>query len=272
VSTAPVRSPQAPQSSPARPDGPARHRKRSPAKPRRKKKRVWAAAVALWGVVVLVYGWTAMEYGGVKAPTFAGTWLANAAGGLVTWGGAWANPAKIISAAIAQPATYGYRNPMRGVSGLQAERIDDGVDFGGVGPVYAIGDGVITNASAANYGWPGGGWITYRLTDGPGAGLMVYVAEDIIPTVTIGQHVTTSTEIGSMWNGGDGIETGWAQASGLSSESELPEAGGIGGYGPFPTMVGANFDGLLVSLGVPAAPNYGQTEYGILPIAYPASW
>jgi hypothetical protein len=272
VSTAPVRDQQAPRSSPARPDAPARHRKRPAAKPRRRGKRAWAAAVALWGVVVLVYCWTAAEYGGVKAPTFAGRWLTNAAGGLVTWGGAWANPAQEIGAAIAQPATYGYRNPMRAVGGLSAERIDDGVDFGGVGPVYALGDGIVTNATGSNYGWPGGGWITYRLTDGPGAGLTVYVAEDISPAVVVGERVTTSTVIGNIWNGGDGIETGWSQASGLSSESELPEAGGIGGYGPFPTRVGANFDELLVSLGVPAAPNYGQTEYGILPLAYPASW
>ena len=272
MSTAPVREQQAPRSSPARPDAPARHRKRPAGKPRRRGKRVWLAAVALWGVVVLVYGWTAMEYGGVKAPTFAGRWLANAAGGLVTWGGAWANPAQVIGAAIAQPATYGYRNPLRSVSGLNAERIDNGVDFGGDGPVYALGDGVVTKAQATNYGWPGGGWITYQLTDGPGKGLVVYVAEDISPAVTVGQRVTTSTVIGTMWNGGDGIETGWADPNGLSSESEQPEAGGIGGYGPFPTRVGANFDALLVSLGVPAAPNYGQTEYGILPLTYPASW
>jgi murein DD-endopeptidase MepM/ murein hydrolase activator NlpD len=272
VSSAPVRHPEPPQASPARPTAVARHRKRSSARPKRRSKRVWAAAAALWGVVVLVYGWTAMEYGGVKAPTFAGTWLSNAVGGLVTWGGAWANPAQIVSAAIAKPATLGYLNPMRAVSGLSPERIDDGVDFSGDGPVYALGDGVVTNASATNFGWPGGGWITYRLTEGPGRGLMVYVAEDISPAVTVGERVTTSTVIGTMWNGGDGIETGWAQASGLSSESELPEAGGIGGLGPFPTRVGANFDELLVSLGVPAAPNYGQTEYGILPLAYPASW
>jgi hypothetical protein len=270
VSTAPVRHPKAPRPAPDRSAAPARHRKRS--RPARRSKRAWAAAAALWGVVVLVYCWTAAEYGAVKAPTFAGRWLSNAAGGLVTWGGAWANPAQVISAAIAQPATYGYRNPLRAVSGLSAERIDNGVDFAGVGPVYALGDAVVTNATATNYGWPGGGWITYRLTDGPGEGLMVYVAEDISPAVAVGEHVTTSTVIGTVWNGGDGIETGWAQASGLSSESEAPEAGGIGGLGPFPTRVGANFDALLVSLGVPAAPNYGQTEYGILPLAYPASW
>jgi hypothetical protein len=75
-----------------------------------------------------------------------------------------------------------YLNPLRGVGGLIPERIDEGVDFFGSGPVYALGDAVITSATG-NSGWPGGGWITYQLTDGPDAGLMVYVAEDVTPTV-----------------------------------------------------------------------------------------
>jgi hypothetical protein len=67
----------------------------------------------------------------------------------------------------------GYRNPLRGVSGPVSERIDEGVDFSGSGPVYALGDAVITNATGNSAGWSGGGWITYQLTDGPDAGLMV---------------------------------------------------------------------------------------------------
>jgi hypothetical protein len=152
------------------------------------------------------------------------------------------------------------------------ERIDDGVDFAGLGPVYALGDAVVTSATGTNLGWPGGGWITYRLTSGPGAGLVVYVAEDIIPAVAVGQRVSPSTVIGTMFAGGDGIETGWAQPTGLSAESELPQAGGIGGNGPFPTTIGMNFDELLQSLGVPAAPNRTQPAHGLLPVGYPASW
>jgi hypothetical protein len=227
--------------------------------------------VVVWGLVVLVFGWGAVEYGGVKSPAQAGAWLANAAGDLGTWSGAWANPAQIVSAAIASPEGV-YRNPLRGVSDMVRERIDDGVDFSGFGPVYALGDAVVTNASATNFGWPGGGWITYRLTDGPGAGLMVYVAEDITPAVTVGQRVSSSTVVGTMFEGGDGIETGWAQPTGLSAESELPEAGAIGGLGPFPTRIGINFDELLQSLGVPAAPNRTQPPFGLLPASYPVSW
>jgi hypothetical protein len=157
------------------------------------------------------------------------------------------------------------------VAGLVPERIDEGVDFGGTGPVYALGDAVVTNAGE-NAGWPGGGWITYRLTDGPDAGLMVYLAEDVTPAVQIGQRVTPTTVIANMFNGGDGIETGWAQATGVSAESELPEAGGIAGGGPFPTRIGDNFDQLLQLLGVPAAPNAAQAPFGVLPANYPTSW
>jgi hypothetical protein len=173
--------------------------------------------------------------------------------------------------ASAQPAAQpAYLNPFRSVSGLVAERVDMGADFAGTGPVYAIGDAVITSATGSNGGWPGGGWITYRLTDGPDAGLVVYVAEDVTPTVQVGQQVSASTVIASMHNGGDGIETGWAMPGGASAESEMAAAGGISGGGPFPTMIGLSFDSLLTSLGVPAGSGSSQSGYGLLPAGYPA--
>jgi murein DD-endopeptidase MepM/ murein hydrolase activator NlpD len=165
-----------------------------------------------------------------------------------------------------------YNNPLRAIHGLIPERIDQGVDFGGSGPIYAIGDAVITNATATNYGWPGGGWITYRLTRGPGAGLTVFVAEDVRPAVSAGQHVNSGTVIANMYDGGAGIETGWAMDNGLSAESQLPEAGGISGSGPFPTNVGMNFEELLQALGVPAGYGRYATPSGLLPSRYPSHW
>ena len=170
----------------------------------------------------------------------------------------------------AATAAAAYQNPLRDVSGLVLERVDMGVDFGGSGPVFALGDGVITNATGDSSGWPGGGWITYQLTDGPDEGLVVYLAEDVKPTVQVGQKVTSSTEIGDMFNGGDGIETGWATADSSTAESQLAAAGGISGGGPFPTMVGLSFDAVLESVGVPAAPNAGDSGSGLLPAGYPA--
>jgi hypothetical protein len=147
-----------------------------------------------------------------------------------------------------------------------------GVDFAGAGPVYALGNAVITNAQGDSAGWPGGGWITYRMTSGPAAGFTVFLAEDVRPTVQVGDKVTSSTVIANMSDSGDGIEFGWAQPSGVSTESQLPEAGGISGGGPFPTLIGLNFDDLLIALGVPAAYNHDDTPYGVLPTGYPTTW
>src|SRR5215471_15103881 len=165
-----------------------------------------------------------------------------------------------------------YLNPLRQVIGLSLGRVDMGVDFNGAGPVFAIGAGVVTQATMTNGGWPGGGWITYQLTDGPAVGEVVYVAEDIIPTVQVGQKVTPHTEIGHMTNGYSGIETGWAMLDSASSESEMPEAGGITGLGPFPTAIGMNFEDLLLALGVPAANNFGASAAGLVPSRYQVNW
>jgi hypothetical protein len=176
---------------------------------------------------------------------------------------------EVISMGVAVAPMY--LNPLRDIPNLALERIDQGVDFAGSGPIFALGDGVVLASSADYPGWEGG-WITYRLSNGPDAGLVVYVAEDVTPTVQVGDQVTPSTVIADMYNGGGGIETGWAQPSGLNAESQLTVAGGIGGGGPFPTAVGYNFDQLLQSLGVPAAPNAGEPASGILPADYPTTF
>ena len=234
--------------------------------------RGWVVAMTIAGVVALVCDWAGVARWKAPASALAGTWLGKAADGLASWPGVWTGQPQIVSAAVADRAEQYYRNPLRGVSGLARERIDEGVDFAGTGPVYALGDAVITGASGTNYGWPGGGWITYRLTSGPGAGLVVYVAEDIVSAVQQGQRVSATTVLGTMYDGGDGIETGWAQPTSLSAESQLPAAGAIGGLGPYPTRVGLNFDELLTALGAPAAPNRARSPSGRLPAGYPPGW
>jgi len=179
---------------------------------------------------------------------------------------------KTLGATPAAPPPV-YRNPLRDIRGLLPERVDMGADFGGSGPIYAVGGAVVTSAIGNTPGWPGGGWITYRLTAGPAAGQQVFVAEYVRPTVRVGQHVTARTVIAQMYPGGGGIETGWAMPDGSSAESQLPVAGGVSGGGPFPTKVGLNFDGMLQALGVPAGLGYARSGgYGTLPAGYPASW
>jgi hypothetical protein len=233
-------------------------------------KAVLVAAAAVAGLALLASVWPAAAHFMAQAPNSAWADEADVLG--LQAGGTLGIQAKlqpeVVSTGVAVAPIY--LNPLRSVSDLVPERIDQGVDFSGSGSVYALGDGVVTNATSYSPGW-GGGWITYQLSDGPDAGLVVYLAENVTPTCVVGQHVTPSTVIGDMFEGGDGIETGWAQASGVSAESQLPEAGAIGGGGPFPTTVGVNFDEVLTSLGVPVAPNRYQVASGLLPPSYPAS-
>jgi hypothetical protein len=243
----------------------------------------WAGDVGVGQAAVLSHGHDGKLSGGSSFPSAGHDHKANGAAASHPAASRSADAGSTSPSATATPSPHqarhrhdavraAYENPLRDISGLIPERIDQGVDFGGAGPIYALGDAVITNATATNYGWPGGGWITYQLTDGPARGLMVFVAEDVRPTVSVGQHVTSRTVIADMYNGGAGIETGWAMASGSTAESQLAEAGGISGAGPFPTDVGLNFEELLQATGVPAANNRYDSPSGLLPSQYPADW
>lgn len=159
-----------------------------------------------------------------------------------------------------------YVNPFSRVQGLTPERIDQGVDFSGNGPVLAIGNAQITDAQSSGSGWPGlGGWVSYQLLDGPAAGRQVFVAEDFRPSVSAGQTVAAGQQIGTMSSGSAGIETGWYSGHGHSSLAQ-----DYGGYSEGDhTALGDNFDALLVSLGVPASPNLGHPNRGSVPSGFP---
>ncbi len=236
-----------------------------------KDKPALIAAVVVAGVLALVSAWPAAVHWVEGAANTAWSDEADALGlqAAAKLGAQASQQPEIISSGIA--VTPHYLNPLRDVSGLVLERIDQGCDFAGSGPVYALGDGIVTSSIAYDAGWSGG-WITYQLTDGPAQGLEVYVAEDVTPTVQVGQAVTAYTVVGNMFDGDEGIETGWAQPGGGNAESQLAVAGSIGGLGPFPTAVGTNFDELLQSVGVSPAPNFGQGPFGILPANYPTAW
>jgi murein DD-endopeptidase MepM/ murein hydrolase activator NlpD len=164
------------------------------------------------------------------------------------------------------PTPGSYANPLRDVIALVPERIDQGVDYSGFGPIYAVGDGVVL--STVNAGWPGGTFISYRLTDGAAAGLVVYAAEDIDPTVSVGQAVTSGTALGLMYEGPSGIETGWADPSG-DGVSMANDAGQFSGANS--TAFGANFSQLQASLGAPPGVLQNDPPTGSLPSGWP-SW
>jgi murein DD-endopeptidase MepM/ murein hydrolase activator NlpD len=157
----------------------------------------------------------------------------------------------------------GYGNPFRGVSGLSPERIDSGVDYAGVGPVYAIGNGVVLNIYAGD--WPGGTFIAYQLSDGPAKGLVVYTAEDLNPQVSVGSTVTPNTVIGQMYGGPHGIEIGWADGSALPNAMARSAGQYHGGNS---TAFGYNFSQLLQSLGAPGGILQNNPD-GTLPPGWP---
>jgi murein DD-endopeptidase MepM/ murein hydrolase activator NlpD len=175
-----------------------------------------------------------------------------------------AHPVKVTVTVTVDPSPGSYANPLRDINALTPERIDQGVDYSGYGPIYAIGDGVVL--STVNSGWPGGTFISYRLTDGPASGLVVYAGEDIDPLVTTGQSVTSGTVLGAMYEGPDGIETGWADPSG-DGNSMANDAGQFSGANS--TAFGASFSQLLASLGAPAGVAQNDPPTGELPPGWP---
>ena len=172
-------------------------------------------------------------------------------------------PSSTPSPPPAQGSSSGYANPLRSASALSPERIDQGVDYSGFGPVYTIGNGVVRNTVGG--GWPGGTFIAYQLTDGPASGLVVYLAEDVEPNVQVGQTVSSGTVIGQMYAGPDGIETGWANGASLP-DTMARDAGQFDGTGS--SAFGVNFSRFLQSLGAPGGILEGSPT-GSLPPGWP---
>lgn len=144
--------------------------------------------------------------------------------------------------------TAGFKKPIG--PGLTPSRIDQGVDFSGKGPLYALGSGTIT--SVYNSGWPGGVFIGLKLD---GTNRYVYYAEDVSPQVRVNQRVTAGQLIGYATGGPSGIEVGWAAPPGTgqaqasaAGQTKAGQSKGDPGY--YSTAFGENFNAILVKLGV----------------------
>ena len=151
---------------------------------------------------------------------------------------------------IAGP-TDAYRNPLRGVVGLRPGRIDQGVDYGGAGPIYALGPGIIRSVYIE--GWPDGVFIVYELAGGPDAGRAVYVAENVVPRVTVGQVISPTTVLATLRPQAPNLETGWADLLALGASRAVVDHQvlGTGDAGSVSTGCGQSFDALLRGLGAP---------------------
>ena len=143
----------------------------------------------------------------------------------------------------APSSVSGYAKPFTGAT---PERVDQGQDFSlPVGaPIRAIGAGTVT--SVIENWFEGEPLIAYTLDSGPAKGRSIYVAEQIAPSVKVGQKLAAGQEIGTYAASGTGIETGWATAKGQT----LAEAttGYVEGEA---TAAGKSFSSFLSSLGVP---------------------
>jgi hypothetical protein len=147
-----------------------------------------------------------------------------------------------------------YQNPFRDVRGLKPYRIDEGVDYRGHGSVYAIGDGVVTEATnhSSFFGNEGGQNTVYRLTSGKAKGKSIFFGEACTPRPSLlGHKVTAKTVICHMH--GDnfpGIETGWWNSH-ADKPMAWPDYTPSGNPDGSKTAYGVNFSQLLVSLGAP---------------------
>lgn len=170
-----------------------------------------------------------------------------------------------------------YVNPLHRVAGLQAQRIDMGVDYAGSGPISAIGAGRVITARYV----PGpegcwgrtcapapGAWVVYRLLYGPFAGKFVYAVENITIRVKPGQLLRAGQTIAVLHPQSPNLEIGWAAGRAAETlavarhqQCTCVDPGG------WSSIEGRNFDRFLVWLGAPSG--YLQ---GIPAQTMPAAW
>jgi hypothetical protein len=153
-----------------------------------------------------------------------------------------------------------YLNPLRRAH-ITPERIDQGVDYAGSGPIYALGPGIIRETT--NSGWPGGAFIAEELTAGPDSGAIVYYAENISPRVHVGQSVNARDVVGDITGG---IEVGWGAAPPHLGESAAKVHGQVTPGHPAgqATGYGVSFNNLLKSLGAPGG-KFQSSVFGAVP-------
>lgn len=165
-------------------------------------------------------------------------------------------------AATAAAGASGYVNPLANAS-VQAERIDQGVDYSGSGTIGALGPAVVTQAVPSGSGWEGGGYVEYKLTAGAYAGRYVYAAEGVTPTVSVGQTLSAGQPVATIVSGSStGVEMGFASGTGESSYASVYGGGYSEGQ---MTAAGQAFSNLIASLGAPAGLAEGRQAVGHFP-------
>jgi murein DD-endopeptidase MepM/ murein hydrolase activator NlpD len=146
-----------------------------------------------------------------------------------------------------------YVNPLAGAI-VNPERIDQGVDYAGVGKLAAIGAGRITYLATDGTGWPGA-FIEYQLLDGADAGCYVYYAEGVTPAngLRVGDRISAGQPIATIIPGyPTGIELGWGTGIGTKAYAKA-----AGQWSPtddednVASPAGKSFSSLIAALGGP---------------------
>lgn len=157
------------------------------------------------------------------------------------------------AAASGAAAGAAYVNP---VPGAQTGRVDQGVDYLlGAGGFLAPGRSQILLANPSDSGWGGGGYIAGKLLDGPLAGQVWYAAENLLPTVKVGDTVQAGAQVGKAAALGafgvaaGRIEAGWADpgSPGRPLAQALP--GYSGDQSTAGLTAGYSFDRFVSALG-----------------------
>lgn len=158
------------------------------------------------------------------------------------------------SAQVTTVAPGQYTNP---VPGAITGRIDQGVDWTlGKAGFLAPGKAQIVAADQSNSGWGGGGYVAYKLLDGPLAGSVGYVAEGIQPAagIAVGAIVNAGQQIAlpvaSPYNGIVGnIEAGWANPSSVTQPLAQTLSGYSGDQSEEALTAGYSFNAFATALG-----------------------
>lgn len=166
------------------------------------------------------------------------------------------------------PENQQYCNPFRAVKDLAPERIDQGVDYACSGPIYAMGPGTVdVYHNRDDSGWPGGTFISYKVTAGPASGKVIYLAEniDLNTALKSGSYVFSGTILGTQVNASPESETGWGvQGAGYTAQYSCYTEGCT-------TALGTNFNDLLVCLKAPSGIKE-TTGCCTSSAGYPSNW
>jgi hypothetical protein len=175
------------------------------------------------------------------------------------------------------PSPGGYVNPYAHTQALYPSRIDMGVDQGGTGQIDAFGNARITFAATGI----GGGWtcatsvnggVVYQLLDGPYAGKYIYVFEDVIPAVHVGQVVQAGQKIADFPPHGCD-EMGWAVPPGTTDQPLAETLPGFSGdQSPQALAAGDSMSRLLKSVNGPPGLREGAgvgVQAAAMPAGYP---